>query len=88
MRNIRAGILTDRWKDFKFMGLDNKVEVEMTKESFEESYGEFEYAVYPDLESLRPYALWAVDYVVIILHEDDKLGIASITRNPSEFMFG
>ena len=88
MRNIREGILTNLWKDFKFMGFDNKVEVVMTKESFEENYGKFEYAVYPDLESPRPYALWTEKYVVLILHEHDKLGIASITRNPSEFMFG
>lgn len=87
MENTRKGVLTDLWKDFSFRGLNSNKEMHVTKEKFEEHYGRFECAVYPDISSVRPYALWTDKNVVLILHESDKLGIASITRNPSEILF-
>ena len=86
MRNTREGFLTREWKDFKFQSY--LAEVLMTKDGFERNWGEFLQAVYPDKESETPYALWTEKYVVIILGNVDKLGLASITRNPSTFSFG
>lgn len=86
MRNIREGYLTDKWKNFVFDGYFGDVTI--TLDSFEKHYGKFVSAVYPDVDSERPYAIWTDENVVLILHKDDRLGIASITRNPSKFSFG
>lgn len=84
MRNKQSGILTYEWHDFDFKGI-NSIR-HMTKEEFENHYGEFEAMIFPRGND-KPYAIWTKEYVVLFLDED-PLGIASITRNPTQFMFG
>jgi hypothetical protein len=84
MRNPKPGELIYEWRDFEFIGLSGIVK--MTKEIFEENYGEFIAMTFPQ-NSIKPYAIWSKTHVVLFLNED-CYGIASITREPSEFMFG
>ena len=84
MRNSRTGLLKYEWQDFDFNGLGGIIH--MTKEYFEENYGEFIAMVFPQ-GKIKPYAVWSKEYIVLFLNED-PYGIASITREPSEYKFG
>ena len=84
MRNSQPGNLTYEWQDFEFKGLSGMVN--MTKDIFEDSYGEFESMIFPEGQN-KPYAVWSKTHVVLFLNED-KYGIASITRNPDVYLFG
>lgn len=84
MRNPKHGILSYDWIDFEFKGLSGTIK--MTKQYFEENYGEFLAMIFPQGYS-KPYAIWSKSHVILFL-DDDPYGIASITRNPSELMFG
>ena len=84
MRNPKHGILSYDWIDFEFKGLSGTIK--MTKQYFEENYGEFVAMVFPQ-NTDKPYAVWSKENVVLFLNED-PYGIASITREPSEYKFG
>jgi len=84
MRNPSPGDLVFEWVDFEFKGLSGIIK--MTKEIFEQNYGEFEAMLFPKGHS-KPYAVWSKDNLVLFLNED-PYGLASITRNPSRYMFG
>jgi hypothetical protein len=66
MRNSKPGILLYEWQDFEFKGLSGMVL--MTKEKFEQNYGEFEAMVFPQGD-IKPYAVWSKKYVVLFLHD-------------------
>ena len=84
MREPKPGILTYKWMDFEFQGLGGTIDV--TQEKFECNYGKFIAMIIPQGHN-KPYAIWSDKSVVLFLN-DDKYGIASITRDPDEYMFG
>ncbi len=84
MRIRKQGILKYEWQDFEFKGYLHNTK--MTKELFEKHYGKFEAMVFPQGYD-KPYAVWSKEHVVLFLNED-VLGVASIVRNPSKYMFG
>lgn len=85
MRESKKGNLSYEWKDFSFIGIINNT-VHMTKDIFEESYGTFQAMIYPQ-NANKPYAIWSENFIVLFLNED-PYGIASVPRNPSNYMFG
>jgi len=84
MRDPQPGNLLYEWQDFEFKGLAGIIN--MRKEMFEDNFGEFEAMILPQGQN-KPYAVWSRTHVVLFLNED-KYGIASITREPSEYIFG
>lgn len=84
MRTKKQGILKYEWQDFFFKGLSGTIN--MTKEYFEQYYGKFVAMIFPQDQN-KPYAVWSEKYVVLFLNED-PIGIASIPREPSDYMFG
>jgi hypothetical protein len=85
IRNKRNGVLSYEWKDFNIDGFLG--EVHISQNYFESKYGEFEAMLYPREDSIKPYAIWSKENVVLLL-ENDVLGLASIPRKPSTISFG
>ena len=80
----QTGELKYEWQDFEFKGLSGIIK--MNKDKFEKNYGKF-VAMNFKKGNIKPYAIWSESKVVLFL-DSDPLGIASVSRNPDEGMFG